>query len=111
MPLTEKLTRIYDRLFNHYGPQHWWPADTPFEVIVGAVLTQAASWTNVEKALANLKEDDALSSEAIRDMPVVRRLVRGVRGGMRGRVSGGVPGRVAAGWRRVWEAEGAHTAC
>ncbi|MDP6715315.1 MAG: endonuclease III domain-containing protein, partial [SAR202 cluster bacterium] len=63
----EKLIDIYDRLLAHYGPQSWWPAETPFEVMVGAVLTQAASWTNVEKALTNLKCADALSSEAIRE--------------------------------------------
>ena len=55
------LTRIYDRLYATYGPQHWWPADSPFEVMVGAVLTQSAAWTNVEKAIANLKRENALS--------------------------------------------------
>lgn len=49
-----------------YGPQHWWPGDTPFEVMVGAVLTQAVAWTNVEKAIANLKSAGALSPEALR---------------------------------------------
>ncbi|NLL65644.1 MAG: endonuclease III domain-containing protein [Clostridiaceae bacterium] len=44
---------IYDTLLNHYGNPHWWPADTPYEVMVGAVLTQNTAWTNVEKALAN----------------------------------------------------------
>ena len=59
---------IYDRLYARYGRQNWWPADTPFEVMVGAVLTQATSWTNVERAIARLKEEDALSPAAIRAM-------------------------------------------
>lgn len=59
---------IFDRLLDHYGSQHWWPADTPFEVMVGAVLTQATAWTNVELAIARLKEADALSPDAIRAM-------------------------------------------
>src|SRR3972149_2145761 len=50
-----RLLGIYRRLHEAYGPQHWWPGETPFEVIVGAILTQAAAWTNVEKAIANLK--------------------------------------------------------
>ncbi len=52
-----------------YGPQHWWPADEPFEVIVGAILTQSAAWTNVEKAIANLKAAGALSPPALRQLP------------------------------------------
>ncbi|MDZ7786577.1 MAG: endonuclease [Halofilum sp. (in: g-proteobacteria)] len=56
---------VYDRLLAAYGPQHWWPADTSFEVLVGAVLTQNAAWTNVEYALGHLRDADALDSEAI----------------------------------------------
>ena len=63
------LLDVYDRLLARYGPQHWWPGDTPFEVMVGAILTQAAAWTNVEKAIANLKAADALSPGAIREIP------------------------------------------
>jgi endonuclease-3 related protein len=59
------LVSIYDRLFAHFGPRHWWPADSPFEVIVGAILTQSAAWTNVEKAIQNLKEEDLLSQKAL----------------------------------------------
>ena len=55
------LTQLYERLLTQYGPQHWWPADTPFEIMVGAILTQNTAWTNVEKAIANLKEAKALS--------------------------------------------------
>jgi endonuclease-3 related protein len=60
------LEDIYRRLFNRYGPQHWWPAEEPFEVIIGAILTQSAAWTNVEKAILNLKNAGKLSPEAIR---------------------------------------------
>ncbi len=59
------LQRIFDDLLAAYGPQHWWPGDTPFEVMVGAILTQNTAWGNVEKAIANLKENNALSAEAI----------------------------------------------
>ena len=49
-----------------YGPQHWWPAEEPFEVMVGAILTQSAAWLNVEKAIANLKTAKVLSPQALR---------------------------------------------
>jgi endonuclease III related protein len=67
--LKPKLTDIYNRLYKTYGPQHWWPAETPFEMIVGAILTQSAAWSNVEKAICNLKQADALSPEALRRLP------------------------------------------
>ncbi len=63
------LLDVFERLFGRYGPQHWWPGETPFEVMVGAVLTQAAAWSNVEKAMANLKAAAALSAAAIRELP------------------------------------------
>ncbi|NLW45301.1 MAG: endonuclease III domain-containing protein [Syntrophomonadaceae bacterium] len=50
----ERLMQIYNRLLDHFGPRHWWPARTQFEVIVGAILTQNVSWKNVEKAIQNL---------------------------------------------------------
>ena len=56
-----KLYRIYNLLYAHFGPQHWWPAKTRLEVMVGAVLTQNAAWSNVEKAIANLKREKMLS--------------------------------------------------
>ena len=62
------LQDIHDRMFARYGEQCWWPADTPFEMMVGAVLTQATSWTNVEIAIARMKDADALSPAAIRGM-------------------------------------------
>lgn len=50
------LLRAYDRLLAAFGPQHWWPGDGPFEVMVGAVLTQNTSWKNVERAITNLRD-------------------------------------------------------
>jgi endonuclease-3 related protein len=63
------LLDIYDRMLGRYGHQSWWPADTRFEMMVGAVLTQAAAWTNVEQAIENLKAAAALSPDAIRRLP------------------------------------------
>lgn len=59
------LKQVYQKLFKVYGPQHWWPADSPFEVMIGAILTQNTAWTNVEKAIHNLKENSALDPEVI----------------------------------------------
>lgn len=67
--LNRSLLEIYQRLFAKYGPQHWWPAETTFEVIVGAILTQSAAWTNVEKAINNLKRAGALNPDALRRVP------------------------------------------
>ena len=64
------LLDIYHRLMACYGPQHWWPAKDPFEVMVGAILTQSAAWKNVEKAIANLRQADVLSSRALRQVPL-----------------------------------------
>jgi endonuclease-3 related protein len=64
----EKLLNIYHRLLNRYGPQHWWPAEEPFEMMVGAILTQSTTWTSVEKAINNLKMAGALSPEALREL-------------------------------------------
>lgn len=64
-PLSDRLGEVYERLYEAYGPQRWWPGDSPFEVIVGAVLTQSAAWTNVEKALASLKAAGALTPEGM----------------------------------------------
>ena len=76
--LAKKLLNIYRRLLAHYGPQHWWPAEEPFEVIVGAILTQSAAWGNVEKAIANLRSADVLSPKALRQLsaPRLAKLVR-----------------------------------
>ena len=56
---------VYERLAERYGPRDWWPADGPFEVIVGAILVQRTAWANAEKALANLKQAGALSPVAM----------------------------------------------
>ncbi|MBI1871234.1 MAG: endonuclease III domain-containing protein [Chlamydiae bacterium] len=60
------LFNIYQMLYRKLGPQHWWPGDTPFEVVVGAILTQNTAWTNVEKAIGNIKKEASLSFEAMR---------------------------------------------
>jgi len=64
------LTEVYRRLFDAFGPQHWWPGETPFEVMVGAVLTQNTSWRNVERAIRNLREADLLSPKELYGVPV-----------------------------------------
>ena len=69
---------IYRKLSRTWGRQHWWPAETPFEVIVGAILTQNTSWTNVERAMANLRSAGVLSVAGIRELglPRLEELVR-----------------------------------
>jgi len=59
------LYTFYDALFRAYGPQHWWPGRSRFEVIVGAILTQNTSWTNVEPAIRNLRGAGLLNPEAL----------------------------------------------
>lgn len=75
--VNKTLLDIYNRLFATYGPQHWWPAEGPFEVMVGAILTQSAAWRNVEKAIANLKAAGALSPVALRrlSLPEIAALI------------------------------------
>jgi endonuclease-3 related protein len=63
--ITEQLNKIYQLLFERFGPQHWWPGETKFEIITGAILTQNTSWANVEKAIANLKSADCLTPEKL----------------------------------------------
>lgn len=67
-PGRRSLISVYRRLYERYGTQHWWPADSPFEVMVGAVLTQNTAWVNVERAIDNLREADLLSAQAIAAM-------------------------------------------
>ena len=62
------LKDIYERLYRAFGPQHWWPGDTPFEITVGAILTQNTNWGNVEKAIANLKRQKVLSARKIHEL-------------------------------------------
>ena len=64
----ERLRRIYEQLASAYGPQHWWPAETPFEVILGAYLTQNTSWKSVERSLANLRAAGALTLSGLRSI-------------------------------------------
>lgn len=63
--ITEQLTEIYQLLFDRFGPQSWWPGETQFEIITGAILTQNTSWANVEKAIANLKSANLLTPEKL----------------------------------------------
>ncbi len=65
----ESLLAVYERMLSRYGPQGWWPGGPGFEMMVGAVLTQAASWVNVESAIANLRSAGALTPRAIRATP------------------------------------------
>lgn len=62
---TTDLEDVFHTLLSAYGPQDWWPGETPFEVMVGAILTQNTSWTNVEKAILNLKQASALSLQSM----------------------------------------------
>jgi len=72
------IRQYYETLLKAWGAQHWWPAETPFEVIVGAYLTQNTAWTNVERALDNLRKADLLTLEGIRRVKMARleRLIR-----------------------------------
>ncbi|MBI5142991.1 MAG: endonuclease III domain-containing protein [Nitrospirae bacterium] len=64
-PLPPLLAAIYARLFARFGPQHWWPGETPFEVSIGAILTQNTNWRNVERAIANMKQAGIMSADGI----------------------------------------------
>ncbi len=64
------LIKMYNTLYKVFGPQHWWPGDGAFEVAVGAILTQNTNWSNVEKAIDNLKSNGHLSARALHDMHV-----------------------------------------
>ena len=59
------MIEVYKKLLNKLGHKHWWPADTPFEVVVGAILTQQTRWENVERAISNLKEKGLLDLQAL----------------------------------------------
>jgi endonuclease-3 related protein len=62
------LNKIYEKMYNIYGPQHWWPGETPFEVIIGAILTQNTNWSNVEQAIHNLKTEELLSPQCLKNI-------------------------------------------
>lgn len=63
------LLGIYRKLFAFFGPQHWWPGDSPFEVAVGAILTQNTNWSNVEKAIRNIRREGLLGAKALHGLP------------------------------------------
>lgn len=68
--MNSQLLAIYSKLLGAFGPQHWWPAQSPFEVIVGAILTQNTAWTNVERAIEGLRKADLLTPAALAQMPL-----------------------------------------
>jgi endonuclease III related protein len=68
-PRLRQLRRAYDLMFARFGHQHWWPGETPFEVCVGAILTQNTSWRNVESAIANLKSACVLDAKKMFALP------------------------------------------
>jgi endonuclease-3 related protein len=63
------LMSIYRKLYDGFGPQHWWPGDTPFEIAVGAILTQNTNWDNVERAIGNLKRGRLLGARKMHALP------------------------------------------
>jgi endonuclease III related protein len=69
---------VFNQLLTAHGPQHWWPADSPFEVIVGAILTQNTAWRNVKQAIGKLRDHDLLTAEAIGtlSLPELASLIR-----------------------------------
>ncbi|MFP4054941.1 MAG: endonuclease III domain-containing protein, partial [Phycisphaerae bacterium] len=64
--LSNLLTSFYDALFAHFGPQGWWPGEGNLEICVGAILTQNTNWGNVERAIARIRDDDAMDVQALR---------------------------------------------
>lgn len=68
--LRKRLADIYEKLYRSFGPQGWWPGDGPFEVIVGAILTQNTNWQNVSKAIENLKKAKVLSPLKLHSLPL-----------------------------------------
>lgn len=72
------LLDIYRKLYKSFGPQHWWPGDTPFEIIIGAILTQNTNWQNVEKAINNLKKNKSLNPKKLKKIPIknLARIIR-----------------------------------
>jgi len=68
--LKERLLDLYQRLFDRFGPQGWWPGDTPFEVALGAILTQNTNWQNVSRVMAALKAEGRLDPNHLAELPV-----------------------------------------
>jgi len=67
--MREKLLQLYNSLYAAYGPQNWWPAETPFEVIIGAILVQSTAWKNVAQAIKNLKTAELLTPDRLCECP------------------------------------------
>jgi endonuclease-3 related protein len=74
------LDYIFRKLYRYYGPQHWWPGEDDFEIIVGAILAQNTNWRNVESAIYNMKNEHCLSLEALkdRDEELIKKMIRPV---------------------------------
>ena len=71
-PSTDDLMAVFDRLHAAYGPLHWWPGESPFEIAIGAILAQNTAWTNVRKALDNMRSARIWSIHAIQHTPQER---------------------------------------
>jgi endonuclease-3 related protein len=67
--MSTKLMEMYERMLTKFGPQHWWPGDSPLEIMVGAVLVQNTSWRNVEHAINNLREAGVMEPRALYNVP------------------------------------------
>lgn len=76
--MSERLNEIFERLLEHFGPQHWWPGEGRTEIIIGAILTQNTNWGNVEKAISNLKGAGAINLDKLHrmDTAVLAELIR-----------------------------------
>jgi len=67
--IRQSVRQLYESLLNAYGPQGWWPGDSPTEIVVGAILTQNTNWRNVEKAISQLRQARVLNWKSLRDLP------------------------------------------
>jgi len=74
----DRLLKIFQKMYDHFGPLNWWPGDSPFEIMIGAILTQNTSWTNVERAIENLKRENLLDPYKLLSLPDerLRELIR-----------------------------------
>ena len=68
--MSKPLHQLYEQLYEHFGPQQWWPGESPFEVMVGAVLTQNTSWKNVARAIENLRQAELLDPLSLYELDV-----------------------------------------
>lgn len=72
MSCKASLINFFHKLYSFYGEQKWWPADTPFEVAIGAILTQNTNWSNVKKAIDNLKREELLNPQSLKHISIER---------------------------------------